>query len=78
MLGYSHHAGKEYSHENTTTDFEKAAIDRYPEQRGGGHFLFDRKAAVALINPVFRCYRKTILLKWSDVNGEQRGSIEAA
>lgn len=26
MLGYSHHAGKEYSHENTTTDFEKAAI----------------------------------------------------
>ena len=55
MLGYSHHAGKEYSHENTTTDFEKAAIDRYPEQRDGGHFLFDRKAAVVWINPVFRC-----------------------
>lgn len=42
-------------HEDATAKFEKAAIDRYPEQRDGGHFLFDRKAAVALINPVFRC-----------------------
>ena len=42
-------------HENAAAKFEKAAIDRYPEQRDGGHFSFDRKAAVVWINPVFRC-----------------------
>lgn len=42
-------------HENAAANFEKAAIDRYPGQRDGGHFLFDRKAAFARLNPVFRC-----------------------
>jgi len=42
----SRRKGKEYSHENTAKDFEKAAIDRYPGQRDGGHFLFDKNTAV--------------------------------
>ena len=42
-------------HEDAAANFQKAAIDRYPEQRDGGHFLFDRKAAFARLNPVFRC-----------------------
>ncbi|MCI9507499.1 hypothetical protein AALA83_13655 [Oscillospiraceae bacterium 44-5] len=42
-------------HENAAAKFEKAAIDRYPEQGDGGHFLFDRKAAFARLSPVFRC-----------------------
>ena len=41
-------------HHEDAANFQKAAIDRYPEQRDGGHFLFDRKAAFARLNPVFR------------------------
>ncbi len=33
-------------HENAAAKFEKAAIDRYPEQGDGGHFLFDKNTAV--------------------------------
>ena len=33
-------------HETAAAKFEKAAIDRYPGQRDGGHFLFDKNTAV--------------------------------